>query len=64
MSNNIVKWRRTKEGKRRWKVERVKLDEIGLDNDIGNEDRIEDERIGDFLRVNLAYYLLIHFVAL
>lgn len=64
MSNNIVKWRRTKEGKRREKVERVKLDEIGLDNDIGNEDRIEDERIGDFLRVNLAYYVLIRFLAL
>ena len=42
----------------------MKLDEIGLDNDIGNEDRIEDERIGNLLRVNLAYYLLIHFVAL
>ena len=42
----------------------MKLDEIGLDNDIGNVDRIEDERTGDFLRVNLAYYLLIHFLAL
>lgn len=42
----------------------MKLDEIGLDNDIGNEDRIENERIRDFLWVNLAYCLLIHFLAL
>ena len=42
----------------------MKLEEIGLDNDIGNEDRIEDERIGDFLQVYLAYYVLIHFLAL